>query len=231
MTPIVLVPGLLCSSDVFAAQISALWPHGSVVVANTREQQTIPEMASRILEVAPPRFALCGISMGGYVALEVMQQMPGRVAKLALLDTTARPDSPEQTEGRRALLARARDSGDFVSFAVDALDHIMIPEHRGIAAIREINRKMAAAVGLEGFRRQTEAIIVRADARPLLPAISVPTLVLVGDRDALTPPDHAREMADAISGSTLVVVPECGHASTLEQPDAVNDALLRWIQG
>ena len=231
MTPIVLVPGLLCSSDVFAAQIGALWRHGSVSAVNTLDQTTIPEMASSILDAAPTKFALCGISMGGYIALELMRQAPERVAKLALLDTSARPDLAEQTAARQALLVQARDSADFTSFAVEALDQIMIPEHRGVESIRAINRKMATAVGLDGFARQTDAVIARVDSRFLLPAISVPTLILVGDGDMLTPPDQSREMAAAIPDSTLVVVPECGHASTLEQPDVVNEALLDWIQG
>ena len=230
MTPIVLVPGLLCSADVFAAQIGALWRYGSVSAVNTLDQTTIVEMASSVLESAPSQFALCGISMGGYVALEIMRQSPERVVKLALLDTSARPDVPEQTAARLTLLARARDSADFVSFAVEALDQIMIPEHRGVESIRVINRRMATAVGLDGFARQTDAVIARVDSRFLLPAISVPTLILVGDGDLLTPPDQSREMAAAIPDSTLVVVPECGHASTLEQPEVVNEALLDWIR-
>lgn len=230
MIPIILVPGQLCSSEVFAAQVSVLWPHGSVTVVNTLQWTAVADMASDILAAAPPVFALCGISMGGYIALELMRQAPHRVAKLALLDTSARADTPEQSAARRTLLAQARNSPDFISFAVEALDHIMIPEHRGIEAIRAINQRMAAAIGLDGFARQTEALIARPDSRPVLPTISVPTLVLVGDSDPVTPPHHSREMADAIQGARLVVVPECGHASTLEQPHAVSNALLDWIR-
>ena len=230
MTPIVLVPGLLCSSDVFAAQIGALWRHGSVLAANTLDRATIPEIAAGIHGAAPAKFALCGISMGSYIALEVMRQSPERVAKLALLDTSARPDTPEQAAARRTLVAQARDSADFISFAVEALERIMIPKHRGVESIRAINRRMATAIGLDGFIRQTDAVIARADARSLLSAITVPTLILVGDGDLVTPPDHSREMAAAIPGATLVVVPECGHASTLEQPDVVTDALVQWLQ-
>src|ERR1700730_4786503 len=106
MTPIVLVPGMLCTTEIFASQIAALWPYGSVTVASTLEGETIAEMAAAILAAAPPRFALAGISMCGYIELEIMRQAPERVIKLALLDTEARADTPAQTAQRRALLAQ-----------------------------------------------------------------------------------------------------------------------------
>src|SRR4051794_28223718 len=102
MTPTVLVPGLLCSAEVFGPQIAALWPHGPVTVASTLEGDTIAAIAAAIVAAAPPRFALAGISMGGLICLEIMRQAPERVIKLALLDTSARPDTPEQTAQRRA---------------------------------------------------------------------------------------------------------------------------------
>jgi len=167
--------------------------------------------------------------MGGYICFEILRQAPDRVLKLALLDTSARPDRPEQTEQRRALVARAR-SGDFEALIAEVLTAILHPAHRDDPALREINVRMGLSVGLEGMARQQAAVIARVDSRPGLAAISVPTLVLVGDSDPLTPPEQAEEMAAAIAHSRLVVVPECGHASTLEQPDAVSRALLEWIQ-
>ncbi|MDF2799889.1 MAG: putative hydrolase or acyltransferase of alpha/beta superfamily, partial [Devosia sp.] len=112
MTPIMLVPGLLCSAEIFAAQATALWPYGPVTIASTLEGSTMAEMAAAILAAAPPRFALAGISMGGYICFEIMRQAPERVVKLALLDTSARPDTPEQTAVRRERLARAK-AGEF----------------------------------------------------------------------------------------------------------------------
>ena len=229
MTPILFVPGLLCTAEAFAAQARALWPFGSVTSANTLEGETMAQIAAAILRDAPPRFALCGISMGGYIGLEIMRQAPERVLKLALLDTSARPDRPEQTEQRRALVARAR-SGDFEALIAEVLTAILHPARRDDPALREINVRMGLSVGLEGMARQQAAVIARVDSRPSLAAISVPTLVLVGDCDPLTPPEQAEELAAAIAHSRLVVVPECGHASTLEQPDAVSRALLEWIQ-
>ena len=229
MTPILFVPGLLCTAEAFAAQARALWPFGSVTFANTLEGETMAQIAAAILRDAPPRFALCGISMGGYLCFEILRQAPERVLKLALLDTSARPDRPEQTEQRRALVARARSS-DFEALIAEVLTAILHPAHRDDPALREINVRMGLSVGLEGMARQQAAVIARVDSRPGLAAISVPTLVLVGDSDPLTPPEQAEEMAAAIAHSRLVVVPECGHASTLEQPDAVSRALLEWIQ-
>ena len=229
MTPILFVPGLLCTAEAFAAQARALWPFGSVTCANTLEGETMAQIAAAILRDAPPRFALCGISMGGYICFEILRQAPERVLKLALLDTSARPDRPEQTEQRRALVARARSS-DFEALIAEVLTAILHPARREDPALREINVRMGLSVGLEGMARQQAAIIARPDSRPSLTAISVPTLVLVGDCDPLTPPEQAEEMAAAIAHSRLVVVPECGHASTLEQPDAVSQALLEWIQ-
>lgn len=233
MTPILLVPGLLCTAEIFAPQIPALWPHGPVSVASTLQGDSVAAMAAAILATAPPRFALAGISMGGYVSLEIQRQAPDRVTRLALLDTTARPDAPEQAVTRRALVDQARAVAarpDALAALFDeTLKAILLPAHREDPALRAANVRMALAVGVEAFARQQEAIIGRIDSRPGLSAITVPTLVLVGEGDPLTPPDRAREMASVIPGARLVVVPDCGHASTLEQPEAVNRALVEWI--
>ncbi|MFM0736391.1 alpha/beta fold hydrolase [Paraburkholderia xenovorans] len=229
MQPIVLVPGLLCSAEVFASQVAALWPFGPVTVASTLEGKTISEMAAAILAAAPSRFALVGFSMGGYICLEIMRQAPERILKLALLDTSARPDTAEQSQQRRALVAAAR-TGDFRKLVSETLT-FPHPSRKDDANLREINLRMAMAVGVEGFARQTEAIITRIDSRPSLSAISVPTLVLVGDADPFTPPERSEEIAAAIPNARLTVVPHCGHGSTLEQPDAVNKALIEWIAG
>jgi pimeloyl-ACP methyl ester carboxylesterase len=187
-------------------------------------------MAASILAAAPPRFALVGISMSGYICLEIIRQSPGRVIKLALLDTSARPDTPEQITRRRALVALAR-TGDFEALLAQVLSAILHPAHQNDPALREVNVRMGLTVGVNGLARQTEAVIARIESRPSLPAISVPTLVLVGDGDPLTPPDRAEEMAAAIPNARLVVVPKCGHGSTLEQPESVNRALIEWMTG
>jgi len=228
MTPIVLIPGLLCSAEVFAPQIPALRPFGPVTVASTLQGATLAEMAEAILAQAPPRFALAGLSMGGYIAFEILRRAPERVSKLALLGTNARADTPEQAALRRRWIAQVQ-RGRFETFVDEAMRSIVHPSRRDDLELRELNRRMAQAVGVEGFARQTEAILSRIDSRPHLAAISVPTLVLVGDSDPLSPPALAQEMAAAIPNARLVVLEACGHASTLEQPAAVNRALKDWI--
>lgn len=230
MTPTVLVPGLLCSAEVFAPQVAALWPYGPVSIASTLEGRTMSEIAAAILAAAPARFALAGISMGGHISFEIMRQAPERVIKLALLNTSARADAPEQTELRRAWVNEAR-TGDFGEFLALVMSSILHPKRRTDPVLREINVRMGRTVGIEGFARQIEAIVARVDSRPSLAAIRVPTLVLVGDSDTVTPPKLSEEIAAAIAGARLVVVRECGHGSTLEQPEAVNRALIDWITG
>ncbi|HET7382845.1 MAG TPA: alpha/beta fold hydrolase, partial [Pseudolabrys sp.] len=100
----------------------------------------------------------------------------------------------------------------------------------GDEALKRIVREMAEATGIEAYLRQQLAILSRPDSRPSLAAISCPTLVLVGESDEATPPELAREIAAGIRGSRLVVIPDSGHLSTLEQPAAVTKALVEWLK-
>jgi len=227
--PTVLVPGLSCSPRLYAAQIPPLWRFGPVVVADHTRDDSMSAIAGRILASAPPRFALAGLSMGGYIAFEIMRQAPERVAKLALLDTGARADTPEQTERRHRLIELAR-GGRFLEIPDLMFPLLVHRERLGDAGLREINRRMAEDTGADAFARQQMAIMRRPDSRPGLAAIRAPTLVLVGDGDELTPPALAQEIAAGIPGARLVVVPDSGHLSTLEQPTAVTNALVEWMQ-
>jgi pimeloyl-ACP methyl ester carboxylesterase len=227
--PTLFVPGLLATARLYAEQLPAVWRLGPVTVANHTQDDSLGAIARRILDSAPPRFALVGLSMGGYLAFEMLRQAPGRVAKLALLDTTARPDTPEQTERRRAQISASRSGGfeDVVNGMIPLLVH---PRHVGDERVRGVLYRMAQDVGAEAFVRQQTAIMGRPDSRPLLSAIRCPTLVLVGDGDQLTPPDRAAEMAAGIAGARLVTVPECGHCSTLEQPEQVTRTLVEFLR-
>jgi pimeloyl-ACP methyl ester carboxylesterase len=227
--PIVFVPGLLATPRMYADQIAQLWPFGPVTVANHTRDETVAAIARRILADAPPQFALVGLSMGGYISLEIMRQAASRVTRLGLLDTSARPDAPEQSEGRRALIALAR-SGRFAEIADMLYPRLVDKSRLNDAALRQVVRLMAQEVGPDGFARQQTAIIGRPDSRPGLSAIRCPTLVLVGDGDALTPPELASEIAAGIHSARLVKVPGCGHLSTLEQPAAVSKALIELLQ-
>ncbi|HET7758095.1 MAG TPA: alpha/beta fold hydrolase [Steroidobacteraceae bacterium] len=228
--PVVLIPGLLASARLYAAQIPDLWRRGPVLVADHTHDESMDAIARRILAYAPPQFALAGLSMGGYVCFEILRQAPARVAKLALLDTSAQPDTPEQSAGRRAQMALAT-SGRLDEVVAGQFERAVHPAHRLDARLREITVRMAHEVGPEAFLRQQLANIGRPDSRPVLAAISCPTLVLVGDQDAITPPERAAEIVRGIRTARLVRVGECGHLSTLEQPRAVTHALLEWLQG
>ena len=229
-TPIALVPGLLCSAEIFAPQIAALWPYGLVHVASTLEGSTIAQIASSILATAPPRFALVGLSMGGIISLEIMRQAPERVKRLALLDTSARADTPEQTELRRASIAQVK-AGNFAAVLEQALKVGLRPAVWNNPELMQVYRRMGMTIGPQSFSRHQEAIIGRIDSRPSLSKIGVQTLVLVGDADQLTPPNLAREIAAAIPGARLVEVPECGHGSTLDRPQVVTHELIQWLTG
>ena len=228
--PTVLIPGLTCTARLYAQQIPALWQFGPVTIADHRRDDSMAAIARRILADAPPRFALGGLSMGGYIAFEIMRQAPARVLKLALLDTGSRADTPEQTERRRLLMALAKE-GRFAEIPEQAFPLYVHRNRHGDAALKQVVREMAEATGVEGYLRQQQAILSRPDSRPGLGAISCPTLVLVGEGDEATPPDLAREIAAGIPGSRLVTIPDSGHLSTLEQPAAVNRALVEWIKG
>ncbi|HUD86769.1 MAG TPA: alpha/beta fold hydrolase [Xanthobacteraceae bacterium] len=227
--PIVLIAGLNCSARLYAEQIPALWPFGPVIVADHTRDDSMAAMARRILADAPPRFALAGLSMGGYIAFEIMRQAPQRVAKLALLDTGARAEVPERTEQRTPLIALAK-SGRFMEIFDSQYPTLVHRSRHNDAALAASVRDMNEETGPQAYLRQQQAIITRPDSRPGLAAITCPTLVLVGDSDEPTPPDLAREMAAGIAGACLVVVPECGHLSTMERPAEVNAALVEWMR-
>ena len=226
--PIVLVPGLNCSARLYAEQVPALWRFGPVTVADHTRDNSMTAIAARILAASPPRFALVGLSMGGYIAMEMTRQAPQRVVKLALLDTAARAETPEQTEARARVIELAK-TGRFAEVPELQFPVFVHRNRHGDAALKKLVRVMAEETGAAAFLRQQQAIIGRLDARRSLAAIKCPTLVLVGDGDELTPPHLSEEIAAAIAGARLVVVAECGHLSTLERPGAVNAALVAWM--
>jgi pimeloyl-ACP methyl ester carboxylesterase len=199
------------------------------MVADHRRDDTTEAIAARILTDAPPRFALAGLSMGGYIAFAMLRQAPERIAKLALLDTSARPDTPEQSAAREKFIAMAQ-AGKLPEIVDMLAPRFLHRDRHNDQTLNRIVRDMAADTGADAFVRQERAIMTRPDSRPLLASIKCPTLVLVGEGDELTPPDLAKEIAGGIAGARLTVVPNSGHLSTIEQPDAVNAALAEWLQ-
>ncbi|HEX4111347.1 MAG TPA: alpha/beta fold hydrolase [Stellaceae bacterium] len=226
--PLILLPGLLCGPPLWALQIAALADIADAMVPDLTHDDSFPGMARRVLAEAPERFALAGLSMGGYVAQEIMRQAPARVTRLALLDTSARADLPEQAQRRRDLIELSR-RGQFHGVTPRLLPNLIHPDRLEDKALVKIITDMADAVGAEGFRRQETAILNRADGRPDLARIAVPTLILCGREDRLTPVKVAEEMAALIPQSRFAIVEHCGHMTTLERPDAVNEAMRQWL--
>jgi pimeloyl-ACP methyl ester carboxylesterase len=226
---LVLVPGLLCDALLWRAQVRALGRLAECWVADHTRSDTMAGVAADVLRGAPfERFALAGLSMGGYVALEILRQAAHRVDRLALLDTSARADTPEQSKKREELIALAR-RGRFIGVTQALLPLLIHRARLGDEKLVDTVGKMAGNIGKEAFIRQEHAIMSRVDSLPLLPGIGCPTLVLCGRQDPLTPLEGHEEMARAIAGANLRVIEDCGHLSTLEQPDEVNEALRTWL--
>jgi pimeloyl-ACP methyl ester carboxylesterase len=230
-TTVLLLPGLLCDARLWRDQVAALSGRACCVVADLARDSTVAAMAARaIAAVRQEPFAVCGLSMGGYVALEVMRQAaPGQVTRLALMDTSARPDTPEQARRRRGLLGLAR-TGQFRGVTPRLLPQLIHPRHLDGPLAGEVTA-MAERVGRDAFLRQQEAILARPDSRPDLPRIGVPTLVACGAEDALTPPALSEEMAAAIPGARLALLPGCGHLPPMEDPQATSALLRAWLDG
>ena len=225
---LVLVPGLLCTKALWAPQMAALGDVANMTVADHTRDDSMEAIARSILADAPAQFALAGLSMGGYIACEIVRQAPQRVTMLALLDTGARADAPERREQRLSLIALAEREGTMK--VQEALLPVLIHKARLTdKALVDTVLQMGVDTGTAAFKRQQTALMQRSDNRPLLPSIKCPTLVIVGREDALTPPALAEEIAAGIPGARLEMIPDCGHLSTLERPDAVNRVLRAWL--
>jgi hypothetical protein len=222
---VLFLPGLLCDEALWSAQLGA-FPHA--IVGDLTLDDHVDAMAYRAVSMMPGRFALCGLSMGGYVALAVMRIAPERVTRLCLMDTQARPDGPTQARHRQITMSLAR-SNRFRGVTPRLLPLLLHPERLSDAVLCQAVLDMAERVGGEAFLRQQQAILGRPDSRPHLPEIAVPTLVAVGSHDSVTPLDRAEEMAALIPGARLEIIGNAGHLPPMEQPDDVNDMLRRWL--
>lgn len=199
-----------------------------VSVADVTRDDTIAGMADRILADAPPRFALAGLSLGGYVAQEIMRRAPERVERLALVATNARADNEEQRQNRTALIKLA-DVGKFKGVTPRLLPSFVHPDRLNDPAVAGVVMEMAERVGQEAFVRQQQAIMARKDGRADLEAIRIPTLILAGRQDLLCPPKVQEEMAARLSNARLVFVEDCGHLPPLERPHATTAVFRYWL--
>ncbi len=227
---VVFVPGLLCDWQLWQPQLEALAGRADTWVADVTRDDSMAGMAARVLSEAPfQRFALAGLSMGGYVAMEIMRQAPQRVTRLALLDTQARADTAEATERRHALIELTQ-RGKF-SAVPDRLMPLFLHASRlDDPQLVSVVRSMAGNIGAEAFVRQQRAIMNRVDSSASLARVACPTLVLCGEHDLLTPLDRHEEMKQLIPGASLVVVSGSGHLPTIEKPQETSRALAAWLR-
>jgi pimeloyl-ACP methyl ester carboxylesterase len=225
---LILLPGMPLDAALWEHQVRHLADVADVQVIETTLADTLSGLAHAVLARAPERFLLAGLSLGGYVAQEILRQAPERVAKLALVNTNARPDTPEQAETRRRAMEVASSRG--LDPILDAMiPKLIAPSRVGDAELTGAVRAMGQRVGVENYLRQQAAILSRPDGRPSLPAIRCPTLVIGGREDGGSPPPVQEEMANAIPGARLVLIEECGHLSPLERPHAVTALLREWV--
>jgi pimeloyl-ACP methyl ester carboxylesterase len=226
---LVLVPGLLCDAALWHGQVEDLADIAQPWVADVTREDSMTAMARRVLAEAPPgRFALAGLSMGGYVAQAIMREAPERVERLALLDTSAMADTPEQSARRRGLIDLA-EKGDFKGVTPRLLPLFVHPDRLSDKNLTDAVMAMTERVGKDAFLRQQRAIMGRPDNRPNLPKIDCPALVLCGRQDQMTPLGWSEEIASLIPGARLEIIEHCGHLTTMERPWETSVALRQWL--
>ena len=226
--PLVLLPGLLNDARLWEHQIAGLDDIARPYVGDLTRGTSVAALARDVLaQVREPEFVLAGFSLGGYTALEIMRQAPHRVVALALVDTNARPDTPEATQRRREQLAQARI--DFMAVVDAAFPMVVHPSRADDAELLATVRGMARRIGADAFARQQAAIIARPDSRPSLAAIACPTLVACGAEDPIIPREAHEELAAGIRGAALVVLGECGHLAPLERAPELTTALRAFV--
>ena len=222
------LPGLVTDARLFQFQIEDLSDMAQSSVGDLTVADTMSELAAEVLLHAPPKFALAGLSMGGYVALEIMRQAPDRVQGLALLDTSARDDTPETKVNRQKLIEQAETN--FQVVLDDLMPKLVHPSRMIYNSIVDTIYSMGHRIGKDAFVRQQRAIMSRMDSRPHLAKIACPTLVLCGRQDVITPVDIHEEMTAAIPGSHLEIIEECAHLSAMGQPKLVSEAMRVWLR-
>ncbi len=229
MTPITLLPGLACDAEAWRDQVAPLSASRPVRVADQHARYaTLPQMAAALLAETSGDLLLCGTSMGGMLALEVVRQAPQRVKALALLATSARPDTPELIQLRSEAIEMFADGAMGVVLQANA--HFAFhPKH--VQRLVSPYLAMMERAGAGQLIAQNRAIMARPDSRPLLPGIHCPTLVVCGEDDRLTPPEHSREIAAAIPAARLELLDECGHMIGWEQPERISALLAGWLSG
>jgi pimeloyl-ACP methyl ester carboxylesterase len=229
-TPLVLLPGMMCDERLFEPQIEALKDIAEIWVGHIGAAASVEKIAAGVLEEVPfRRFALCGLSMGGIVAMQILAQAPERVTQLALLDTNHLPETPERQQLRGPQIERVRQGRLREVLIEEMKPNYLAGAHQADASLLERVLDMGLRLGPDAFERQSLALRDRPDATEALRRFGGPALVLCGEEDKLCLPERHRAIADLMPDSTLVIVPGAGHLTTLEAPTNVNDALRAWL--
>ena len=224
---LILLTGLLCDADLWRDQIADLSDLADCHVADLTRGETLSDLAETVLAEAASTFALAGFSLGGYVAQEIARQAPDRIERLALIDTSIRPDSPERAAARRSLIATVRLPGQFKGITDRMLPTYVHPSRLSdgdlIGRIRAMNERL----GRDVFIRQNA--LDRPDGETVLRSLTCPVLIMCGEQDALTPLADHEEMAAMLHNAQLVIIQDSGHMTPMEQPQAVTQALRQWL--
>ncbi len=229
MTPLVMLPGMMCDARLFEPQIAAFSTQRAVHVAPIGGHDSVAGIAAEVLQNAPPRFALMGLSMGGIVAMEILRQAPQRVARIALLDTNPKAEHPDVAAGRDPQIAKVM-SGELIAVMRDEMKPNYLTDGPTRSAILDLCMAMARDLGPDVFVRQSRALQQRPDQQDTLRDCTVPALILCGRDDALCPVHRHTLMQALIPHSELYIVDNAGHLPTLEQPQETTAILQRWLE-
>ena len=227
-TPLVLLPAFMASRTLWSPQIEALSDIAEIQVVELTPYDSVAAMAEAVLKQAPERFALAGLSLGGFTAFEILRHAPERVTRLALVSTSARADAPERRAARGAQV-EAVQAGKFDDVVEGFLQVLQSPTHAWSPEVLPTVRQMVPEAGAECFVRQQHAMKNRVDSRNGLEEVSCPTIVIHGKDDQSWPLENAEELARLITGARLTVIENCGHFLTLDQPEPTNAALRDWL--
>ena len=229
MSSLVLIPGMACDARLFAPQIAALSARHYITCAPITDWASVGELAADILAKAPPQFALAGLSMGGIVAMEMLRLAPGRVERIALLDTNPLAES-DAVKSRRLPQMMAVREGRLAEVMRDEINPNYLTKGPHHADVLSLCMDMALGLGPNVFLNQSRALMDRPDQTKTLRAADLPALILCGRDDTLCPIDRHELMAELISGAQLEIIENAGHLPTLEQPVETNAALMRWLE-
>ena len=228
-TPLILLPGMMCDARMFGPQIDAFSEERPVQVGDLTGSDTMTGLAEAVLERAPDRFALAGLSMGGIVAMEILRLAPHRVERLALLDTNPLAEADEMKARRIPQMERVQN-GELRAIMRDEMKPNYLADAPNRGEILTLCMEMAEDLGPDVFLRQSRALRDRRDQTDTLRTYKGPTLILCGEDDSLCPVHRHTLMHELMPHSTLTILPNAGHLPTLEQPEATTAALQAWLK-